>query len=301
MNIRNLICEEIVKRPDRDPQFKGDDVWIRCPYHGGGNERTASLRIRLGSDYKIGSWNCFGCKKRDGDNQWNDLAKVLKLKQTKLADQSYTAGTFSFDSVYEETLPVLEDMHPWPVEEDWRTITGATIQKLGGRMLFYRSKLMLYLPVHTYGEYVGGVRCELIVTKQLKAEGQLSYVNVEGVWSKKNLFGFDIARRRTGPLWVVEGPRDTAKIIQCKGRVVGLLGSYVGPDKVKLIESLDPPMVIIATDPDEAGDGAAEDLETRLKYIPSIRVNFPKGRDPANFTLQSYQRFTKKLYAEHPV
>lgn len=294
MNIKQLICEEIVKPSDRDARFKSDDVWIRCPYHGGGNERTGSLRIRLGSDYKIGSWKCFGCKKWSSD--WNELAKVLKLKQTKLADQSYTAGDFSFEEAeYTESLPVLQDLHPWPLEEAWRTITGETIQLLKGRMLFYRNKLMLYLPVFSYGEYVGGIRCELVVTDKLKDEGQKSYVNTTGIWSRMNLFGFDIARKRSGPLWVVEGPRDVAKIVQCGGRAVGLIGSYVGPSKLRLIESLDPPMVIIATDPDDAGNGAANELENGLKYIPTIRVNFPKGKDPANFTPKSYQKITERL------
>ena len=133
----------------------------------------------------------------------------------------------------------------------------------------------------------------------MKDAGQLSYVNVAGIWSKKNLFGYDIASKMSGPLWVVEGPRDTANVIQCGGRVVGLLGSYVGPSKIALIEALDPPVVIIATDPDEAGEIAANDLEQRLEYIPTVRVNFPKGRDPADLTPKTYQKVSENVLRKH--
>lgn len=293
LNLRQLIEEEIKKRPDRAPDFRNDGIWIRCPYHKNGQEHTPSMRIRVSSDYKVGSHRCFACKR--GTQNWNDLAATLKLKQTKLADQSYTAGEFSFDDVYEEELPVLSEMQDWPITQSWRNISGETLARMRAKMEYRRNKVMLYLPVHVHRKYVGGVHCELVVTQEMKDEGQLSYLNVSGVWSKKNLFGYDIASKMSGPLWVVEGPRDTANVLQCGGRVVGLLGSYVGPSKVALIEALDPPMVIIATDPDAAGDIAANDLEERLEYIPTVRVNFPRSKDPADMTPTIYSKISRKV------
>lgn len=297
LNLRALIESEILKCPDRTPDFRNDGIWIRCPYHGGGQERTPSMRIRVDSGHRVGSHKCFGCKK--WSSNWNDLAKTLKLKQTKLSDQTYVAGEFSFDSEYEEQLPVLSEMQDWPATQGWRNISGETLSRMKAKMEFRMGRVMLYLPVHVHKKYVGGVHCELVVTDEMKDRGQLSYVNVSGTWSKQNVFGYDLARKRNGPLWVVEGPRDTANVVQCGGRVVGLLGSYVGPDKVALIESLDPPMVIIATDPDDAGDSAAEDLENRLKYIPTIRVNFPHSKDPADMTPRIYEKIYRKVAGEY--
>lgn len=294
-NLRQLIETEIEKRPDRDPVHKSDGIWIRCPYHGGGNERTASMRIRVDSNYRIGSHKCFGCHRWSSD--WNELAKTLGLRQTKLSDQVYTAGDFSFEDMdFEEELPDISQMQPWPSTQDWRGISGKTLALMQARME-YRRRVMLYLPVHVHKKYVGGIHCELVVTQEMKDRGQLSYVNVSGTWSKKNLFGYDIAKKRRGPLWVVEGPRDTGKLIQLGGRVVGLLGSYVGQSKIELIESLDPPMIIIATDPDAAGDKAAAALEERIEFIPTVRVNFPKDKDAADMTVKIYEKLSKRLQA----
>lgn len=292
-NLRQLIETELEKRPDRDPTHKSDGVWIRCPYHGGGNERTASMRIRVDSNYRVGSHKCFGCNRWSSD--WNDLAKTLGLRQTKLSDQTYVAGDFSFDEDIEEPIPDITQMQKWPNTQDWRGITGKTLELMQARMEYRRNKVMLYLPVHVHRKYVGGIHCELVVTREMKDSGQLSYVNVSGTWSKQNVFGYDIAKKRRGALWVVEGPRDTANIIQFGGRVVGLLGSYVGKSKVELIESLDPPMVIIATDPDAAGDKAAASLEEKIEFIPTVRVNFPKGKDAADMTRKIYEKLSRRL------
>ena len=40
--------EELLQNADRfDPIIKGDSVWIKCPFHSEGRERTPSCRINL--------------------------------------------------------------------------------------------------------------------------------------------------------------------------------------------------------------------------------------------------------------
>ncbi len=36
---------------------RGGSKWVKCPFHGGGNERTASCKL----DDTRGSFYCFGC------------------------------------------------------------------------------------------------------------------------------------------------------------------------------------------------------------------------------------------------
>lgn len=297
MDINDLILSEINKRPDRAPEFRRDGVWIRCPNpkHSNGQESTPSLRIRLEaqSGFEPGSAWCFGCKWR---GHWNDIAEMLKLRKTRAADERPSSLGFSFEED-RVILPDLNTMQRWPESQDWRTITGKTLKLLDARLTYYKGRLSLYLPVIVHGDYVGGIYAKMAAKSNLTSSQQKTYINTEGHWSEVNLYGYDIAAKRKGPLWVVEGPRDTAKIIQLGGRVVGLIGSHVSNEKAALIEALDPPLLLIATDPDDAGKGAAKALKHKLSMIPQERIHFPEGRDPANLTPKSYNRYMEEIAA----
>ena len=298
MDIVELIETELRKRPLVDPEYRGKHMWIRCPYHGGGRERTGSLRIRMASEggFQAGEFKCFGCQTK---GKWNDLAATLKLRQTKLSDQAPGGANFSFSDADEHELPDLSKMQPWPESQPWRTITGETLTKLQARMLVHRNHLMVYLPVFVQGEYVGGIKAELVKPKNAKKIKFRSYVNEPGPWVDHALFNYDNARRMHGPLWVVEGPRDAAKLLQLGARVVALMGSNVTKDKLRLIEAMDPPLVIRATDPDAAGRKASIAIRDGLRYIYTIRVKFPEGKDPANLTEKSYRRYCKQYLTKY--
>lgn len=292
MDIKDLIASEIQKRPDRAPDYRQSDLWIRCPFHGNGQENTPSLRIRMTvrDGFDIGDSKCFGCQWK---GKWNDIADALKLRKARAADELPSEVGFSFDEE-KYILPNLDLMQSWPKTETWRTIEGATLNRLGAKLTMFKGRLTLYLPVIVRGEYVGGIYARLSAKKGLTSSQQKSYTNTPGPWSDVNLYGYDIAVKRKGPLWVVEGPRDTAKIIQLGGRVVGLIGSNVSEEKIALIEALDPPLILTATDPDDAGNRAAKKLHKYLPYIPHERVEFPEGKDPANFTPRSFQAYLER-------
>ena len=200
MDIADLIATEINKRPDRAPEFRRGGVWIRCPNpkHSNGNESTPSLRIRMEakSGFEPGSAWCFGCKWR---GQWNDIAEILRLRKTKAADERPSGVGFSFE---EERfiLPDLDMMQRWPESEGWRTITGQTLTKLDARLTFYKGKLALYLPVIVRREYVGGIYAKMTTKSNLTSSQQKTYINTDGTWSDVNLYGYDIAAKRKGPL-----------------------------------------------------------------------------------------------------
>ena len=71
-SIADPIKRELEKLSDKKRvSYKSGNAWIRCPYHGGGNEKTPSLKINLTSTKaSIGSCYCFACGKNIG---WNEL------------------------------------------------------------------------------------------------------------------------------------------------------------------------------------------------------------------------------------
>jgi len=279
------------------PKEEHDGVKIVCPFHAGGHERTPSCKVNITN--AIGRFYCFGCHTK-GD--WNLLCEATGMQGFKRSDQVHDVFAFAMPEIhYSEKAPELEDIDAlkrYNIPTPWRGIELETLQLFGARFpkhRFYPQNDFFYLPVHVNKKYVGGVYARRVVTKEGKERGEISYINTKGRWSKQYVFGYNIARQRRGPLWYVEGPRDCLKISQLGGRAVAGLGSYVGPHKIKLIEALDPPAVIIATDPDEAGDRARAYLKEHLPMIPVHDAVFPEGRDPANFTPRSFSRMMHKF------
>lgn len=281
-----------------DPKEKANGIFIKCPYHGGGNENTGSCRVNL-HDYSVpvGAYYCFGCKAK---GTWNSLANTLNLRGFKASDQVHDIYNFSFidmDDKRRYKLENYEELQFWPKKKIWRKIEGSIVRLYDGRIpehdWYYRD--FIYFPVLVNRKYNGGIYARKIVTKEGKANGELSYINTPGKWTKSNLFGYDVAKKQKGGLWLEEGPRDVMKTRQVGGRAVGLCGAYLSKRKVELIQSLDPPYIIAATDPDEAGEGVRVQIHDLLKDFPIYDANFPKGKDPGNFTKKSYHFMCKKI------
>jgi DNA primase len=279
------------------PKEEHDGIKICCPFHGGGNERTPSCKVRTTGD--IGRFYCFACRE-SGD--WNKLCAATGMLGFKRSDQVHDVFSFVMPEVhYSETTPNLEDLKdlkPYNIKTPWRSIELETLQLFNAyfpKNPYYSQHDFFYLPVHVNKKYVGGIYVRRVVTPEGKKRGEISYINTKGKWSSHNVFGYDIARKRKGPLWYVEGPRDCLKITQLGGRAVAGLGSYVGPHKIRLLEALDPPAIIIGTDPDEAGDKARAYLKKHLPMIPFVEAEFPAGKDPACFTKKSYRRMMIEL------
>lgn len=281
-----------------DPKEKGDGIFIRCPYHAGGNENTGSCCVYTKStNREVGGFFCFACKE---SGSWNKLASTLKLQGFKASDRINDVYAFSFvDAAHSEktNLPDFTTLKKWKRGKEWRTISSKVVRRFGGckpdRYLYEDD--FIYFPVVINKHYVGGIYARKVVTKKGKKNGELSYVNTAGKWTKTSLFGYNLAKKRKGPLWIVEGPRDTMKVYMLGGRVVGLMGAYVSKQKVALIQALDPPCVIVATDPDDAGQQARDKLKKALVGIPVLEAEFPSGKDPGSFTEKSFERMMKRL------
>lgn len=281
---------------------------IRCPYHGGGRERTPSCKIFYTGN-SIGRFNCFAC---DEKGPWNKLANTLGLSGFKRSDQINDVFAFvipeeNFSNREQNSaLPDITKLCKYREENSWRNITLSTLKLFDVRYpiydpdkeLYFRPEDFLFFPVSINKNIRGGIYARRIVSKKTKAEGLISYINSKGKWSRTTVFGYDVAKKRKGPLWIVEGPRDCMKITQLGGRAVAIIGSYFGPEKAKLVQSLDPPCIIAATDPDEAGNKARKAIKKLVEFIPIHNAEFPEGKDPANLTKKSYARMLRSLGLE---
>lgn len=304
-------CEKMP--PDRQHYFKhSGDCWICCPYHSGGQENTPSFKINLDPRAPVppGQFYCFGCKTK-GD--WNTLAELFDLRsirksqmQEASADDAYLKRRFI--SLDDAQVPDLRQMAPWSPDVDWRNIPGHVVNRYYGRSTAFGKKAILYLPVFVYGEHVGGIQAVLVRDrnerwarngKNWRLQKQKAYINTSGDWSHSALFGYDQAvEMRSEPLWVVEGPRDTMWINANGGRAVGLIGSAVTEAKINLIRDLDPPCLLIATDPDDAGEIAADRLfEAFENEMPVHQFPFKADTDAAELKPRVIERAIEKMRA----
>lgn len=283
-----------------DPKNKGDHVMVKCPFHAGGNERTPSCGINLSKPrIPVGVFNCLACKT---NGSWNKFAAATGLKGFKAADQINDVYSFTIsDTSKKENQKIKKEDYNnlpyWPKNKIWRKIEPRIVRLYEGSLPEnpWFEDDFLYFPVVINNDYVGGIYARKIVSKKTKAEGLPSYINTSGAWMKQALFGYNIAKKQRGPLWIEEGPRDVMKTRQVGGRAVGLCGAYISDRKIRLIEALDPPVIVIATDPDEAGNKARETLKKKLSNFPLIDAEFPNNYDPGNFTKKSYYKMCVKL------
>jgi hypothetical protein len=272
--------------------------WIRCPYHNP-NERTPSLRINLvdkvtdKGTFSVGSSKCYGCG--IFVPSWKSLADKLQLDGMS-PENSNDYGTIISDDLRravmdQKSIPPLDmsKMLPWNPNEDWRTVSGATMKAIGAKLMFDENpkveRMMVYLPCIVNGEHIGGIKANI------KKKGKRNYFNTPGDWVKENgLYMFDytkkmLRRGKLKTLMLVEGPRDTARSVQYQIPAVGILGTGNWSEgKAELILSLGVKRLIIGLDPDTPGKAAAAKVFASLKNdIAWIkRYPFPDGVDPGN-------------------
>lgn len=300
------VQQQLEKLPaDRGLTFKGDHALIRCHSHANGAERNPSLTITL--DKPGVAPGVFGCWACGVSGSFADLVavypKFLDAPSVNSKAKEEDNGVFIHPEIRQQEsgqqdveLVDPDSLHPWPEAASWRkldrkgrvliTIPGKTVLEYNGKMIERFGKHCLYFPVHIYEQYVGGIFAAL--DKQAGTK-DLSYINTPGKWTGTSLFGFDQAmasKYRRQPCWIAEGPRSCAKLMQLGQRNVGLLGAanVKNPKKMALLMDLEPPYFLIATDPDEAGDTAAQFLKRSFTEngVKSIHVKLPADTDPSD-------------------
>jgi DNA primase len=275
------------------PIHKGDSIWIKCPFHGNGEERTPSCRINMVKGaYPIGFFHCYGC----GTNgNWNDLAKALDLTplseeeikhQESLLVPLSKAQTDSFYNRDDDTLQMMTTMIDWDNSQTWRTVNGDLLNKIGAKLMFSnRKELKLFLPCYQNKSLNGGIQA-LLERKQ----GEVGYIYTKGSWVKKTLFPFDyvksIYREYNSTVALVEGSRDALRLIQHGLPALAILGSQNWSEKkANLIKMMNPKKIVMAFDGDRAGEHAYDIVMKSFTGFKNIyKIDFEQGQDPADLT-----------------
>ena len=283
-----------------------DKAWIRCPFHSnnGHLERTPSLVINLDSSlkYKTGTFHCFGCNET-GD--WNKLAEKLNLEQVSEEEEQFNVGRLTqedkdalFNSVEKKRDIVSVD---WDKNDNWRGISGKLINAIGGQLTCdkWMTDTQLYLPVKVNKKEVGGIYCKI----ERKSKKERGYINTPGGWIKsRGLFPFDYTKQMLKEmdkkvLFLTEGPRDTLNLLQNGLPSLAILGSNNwSSKKLDILSFLDLDRVVLAFDPDTAGQHAFKSVYKDLKrFVKLSKLEFKQGTDPADLTKKQCNRIKTKL------
>lgn len=305
------MMKELAKRPDRDASIdRKGDILIRCfsPDHKGGQESNASLRIQTEGKF-AGNFICRTC---GFHGNWNDVSKALKLEEIDLAEIE-DLSIFSRQEIDEESIEGSEDKpsyyqkkeyeHPWYADTEWRSIRGKTVRRLGGLLVMdRRANGLLRFPVTYHGIRKAHVDCLID-----KGNKKLGYWNSPGPWSETYILFFDyvykqLRKGKRRSVFIVEGPRDAANVIQYGGLCVPLLGSSnISEKKLEMLLELDAEQYVHMYDGDAAGD-KAKAIMTGEYVVKGIQTPFversnskfvklPRDTDPCN----TPPRIIKKL------
>lgn len=313
----NFYRSELSSLPaERGLYYDSKGAWLRCPKHNNGQERSPSLKVTVDDGKYQGSFYCFGCHAGGG---WNKLAKDYFPQLKKISGGAKSANaSFSFKKFEAvEQVPDFSNMIPWAPTVDWRGIRGETLVRFGTKVVSNRNNVELIIPVTVLDEPRGYIRAKQEPPRRLaNGKKEHAYFNMPGEWVKESLLGYDLARRKARrlrkrgklvALWVVEGPRDTMNVEQLGGIVVGLIGSNITKAKLMLMLQIDPDVIVVATDNDDAGNNAAAHLlhgkigdDGKKEFdglgdmLPCVRVKFKDGRDPADLDLAGRKRIDRR-------
>ena len=285
-------------------QINSDYAFVRCAWHKNKSERSPSMKVPFsdGKRYKAGFGKCFGCGCYKSISEIAGAWGLAGFDSVDLTQREVVEMPISRE-VEEEMLGTsktygmdMSDMVRWSSKEDWRSISGKLVRKVGGRLFFNDTshKHQLYLPVFVNDIHIGGVRCNL------KKFGKRNYFNTKGSWSGSILYPYDYVKANftTSTIVLVEGARDALNLIQNDIPAVALLGANNwSKAKQTLVLSTDCERIITALDPDEAGEQGTKKIYAALKDILEVRrFKMVENEDPGNLEPDRIAKLKRFVY-----
>lgn len=279
-HIYDLVMEELGKIPGGQRRAP-NHTFILCPFH---NEKSPSGRVLHYPDgLGAGSFKCYGCGYKCG---WNELAKVLNLKQygkKEARQDEQTVPPTNIENLEKQLLgngKKREALRLFPLSNakavansgltdgKWRTfkldflddvgVQLAYVQKIdetGNTLAFGR--WYMYLPIEIRGKTVGYIKAQIHKPKNKEIP---SYINSHGGWSlKQGLFPYDYAvwlMKKLGvkTIALVEGPRDALRLLRFGIPAISIMGTHSwGQNKIRQLELAGVERVVVMMDGDAAG------------------------------------------------
>lgn len=132
-------------------------------------------------------------------------------------------------------------------------------------------------------------RLKFLIKRAIKEGSSLKYLYTEGFPKTSLLFGacqIDLGMVSSGGLILVEGSLDVVWLHQLGFRnVVGILGTGISDEQVKIVARIRPPKIFLMFDKDSAGVTNIQIAAKKLRKYPLYVVRYPKGKfDPQELT-----------------
>lgn len=243
---------------------KGSSLWIRCPWHKNGQERTPSLVINVDkTDIPVGSFYCFGCSPTQKGG-WKKLADRLGINsENHVPKISVPQEKFLSEDIERDHSNLLE----FPIVPShffWRGIHGKILRPLKSRLVtlsYNREKL--YLPIVQNKKWESGIYCSLDGSEP-------KYINEPQTETSKLLFPFDyVKKQKKNYVVLVEGPRDSLNLLQHGISALSNIGGITvwSSEKAELISQLDVDVIITAFDPDKIGADLTAKVKEDCKFL----------------------------------
>jgi DNA primase len=249
------------------------EVIAPCPFarfdHVNGEDRHPSFGINMAFEV----YNCFTCKRKGTIKQmiydYCELSGDNPREYLKLLDKgirNYYIDVKRIEEEKEEPQMTAEEVSNY-------------LEYKGRYHSFLESKGILPYSVHIWG--LASTPTQIVfpvlnknkkicgfIYRNLLAEFDSSipkYSFTKGLKKSNKLYGSDKVKLNKGPLVIVEGILDTIYLHQLDINVVGVYGTHISDEQIRLIKSISPSKIIcILFDDDEAGRLGIEEAERDL-------------------------------------
>ena len=281
------------KMGSKNIKLRNLEVVASCPFakfdHVGGEDRHPSFGINMAFEV----YNCFTCKRKGTIKQmiyeYCELSGENPKEYLKLLDKSIKNYYIDVGRIKEEK------------EEPQMTVDEISnyLDYKGRYHSFLESKGILPYSVHIWE--LASTPTQIIfpilnnkknlsgfIYRNLLAEFDANipkYSFTKGLKKSNKLYGADKVKFDNGPLVIVEGILDTIYLYQTGVNVVGVYGTHISDEQIKIIKSISPSKTIcILFDDDEAGRLGLEEAENSLGKWFKI-----EGRLSNNIRGQSFE------------
>jgi 5S rRNA maturation endonuclease (ribonuclease M5) len=275
----------------------GDWKMVCCPFPDHqDNSPSCGVYLRKDNPYRqLGSFNCLGCGKH-GD--WNKFAEVAGLEKIKAWNSKETK--VEYDPLKDMEAMLSSDVltmravyramkcpeaQPWPIQLNWRGISGELVAAVGGRAVndVYNNSLAVLFPIKIGKQIRGAVKA----IYQKKDPNQLGYITMNGAWVKQyGLFPYAYTSKLINDngfdfVILVEGPRDALRLLSLGLPAIAVLGANtIGKTKMLYVKSLGVSNVYVMPDNDKGGTMLWNNVKAMVKADTRVRrLKLPREKD----------------------
>lgn len=238
--------------------------------------------------------------KQKHDKQINEAKKIINLK--KISQNSI--DFFKKDNIFIDTLikfnvassdsGMYKDRSIVPFFNDNKEIVGFVAIDNLGKKKWCKNKVKSYVAINGCKNY-----SELRKVFRAAYKSYRKVVFCSGSSMGEHLFGLNEYilpnNCNLNEIVIVEGERDAIKLLQEGITAVSTHGAKLTISQRNKILSLNPEVVYLAYDGDEAGVSATkkafEMLNGKVNFL--VKVNVPKGKDPKKFNGNEFRELMK--------